>query len=98
MPSSVPLVAVVQLVGQVAADSGDDASQRLSWVILGLVGLAVVISIATVVFWRLTRPDPQRGEPALRWVPDAEVAPPPVVDGESTGAGHGPSGATSGSD
>lgn len=92
------LVAVVHLLGQVAADSGDDASQRLSWVILGLIGLAVVISIATVVFWRLTRPDPQRGEPALRWVPDAEVAPPPLAQGESTTGGPGPSGVSGGAD
>lgn len=61
-------------LAQVAADSGDDASQRLSWVILALVGLAVVISIATVVFWRLTRPDRQPAEPAVRWVPASETA------------------------
>lgn len=61
-------------LAQVAADSGDDASQRLSWVILALVGLAVVISIATVVFWRLTRPDRRATEPAVRWVPADESA------------------------
>jgi hypothetical protein len=61
-------------LAQVAADSGDDASQRLSWVILALVGLAVVISIATVVFWRLTRPDRRPAEPAVRWVPAGETA------------------------
>ncbi len=54
------MVAVMSLVaalGQVAADAGDDASGRLSLIIAALVLLAVVIAVATVVFWRLTRPD-----------------------------------------
>lgn len=50
------------LVAQVAADAGDDASQRLSLVIMGLVLLAVVITIATIVFWRLTRPERPAGD------------------------------------
>lgn len=39
------------------ADAGDDASQQLSLVIAGLLALAVVIVVATVVFWRLSAPD-----------------------------------------
>jgi hypothetical protein len=60
--------AVVALVGQVAADAGDDASQRLSMVIIGLLVLAVVITVATVVFWRLTRPEPAARGGGIRWV------------------------------
>lgn len=59
---------VVALVGQVAADAGDDASQRLSMVIIGLLVLAVVITVATVVFWRLTRPEPAARGGGIRWV------------------------------
>ena len=54
MLSVVPLVMVL---GQVAADAGDDASGRLSLIIAALVLLAVLIAVATVVFWRMTRPD-----------------------------------------
>ncbi len=42
---------------QVAADAGDDASGRLSLIIAALVILGVLIAVATVVFWRMTRPD-----------------------------------------
>ncbi len=47
-----------------AATASDDASGRLSMVIIALVVLAVLITVVTVVFWRLTRPEP---EPAMRW-------------------------------
>ena len=75
---------VLGAVGQVAADAGDDASQRLSMVISGLVVLAVVITVATIVFWRLTRPEPGDRTAAIRWVPvDPEpVEPPPVATAE----------------
>lgn len=53
--------AAVGMVGQVAADAGDDASRRLSMVIVALVVLAAVIAVATIVFWRLTRPDRPTG-------------------------------------
>ncbi len=55
-----PLLALAQQ----AASASDDASGRLSMVIIALVVLAVLITVATVVFWRLTRPEP---EPAMRW-------------------------------
>jgi flagellar basal body-associated protein FliL len=51
-------------LAQQAATVSDDASGRLSMVIIALVVLAVLITVATVVFWRLTRPEP---EPAMRW-------------------------------
>ncbi len=80
-------LAVLAFAGQVAADSGDDASQRLSMVIIGLLVLAAVIAVATVVFWRLTRPDPTAAEPAIRWVtaPDG-VEPPAPLAAPSAGA------------
>jgi hypothetical protein len=68
---------VVGVVAQVAGDSGDDASRRLSWVIIALVVLAVVIAVATVVFWRLTRPDARPAGGGVRWVPDESVSAPP---------------------
>jgi flagellar basal body-associated protein FliL len=87
---------VLAVVGQVAADSGDDASQRLSMVIIGLVVLAVVIAVATVVFWRLTKPDPAAREGGIRWVnapegvappaPAAPATPPRADDGTASGA------------
>ena len=36
---------------------GADPSSRLSMAIAGLLGLALIASIATIVFWRMTRPD-----------------------------------------
>ena len=58
-PMPVPVREVVahpQLLA-LAAPSADSASGRLSLVIIGLVVLAVVITIATVLFWRTTRPE-----------------------------------------
>lgn len=52
----VAVISLVTVVGQVAADAGDDASGRLSLIIAALVLLAVAIAVATVVFWRRTRP------------------------------------------
>lgn len=81
-------VTILATVVQIAADAGDDASRRLSLVIAGLVALAVVIAVATVVFWRLTRPEPVREGTGLRWVatdeptvvpPAAAPAAPPVA-------------------
>lgn len=69
-------------VSLIAADvvetgvTSDDASSRLSMVIAGLVVLAVVIAISTIVFWRATRPDRTRGgEASIRWVESNEVTP-----------------------
>lgn len=59
------LVSHPQLLA-LAAPSADTASGRLSLVIVGLVVLAVVIAVVTVLFWRTTRP---------------EVHVPPVVTG-----------------
>ena len=72
------------VVAQVAADSGDDASQRLSMVIIGLVVLAVVIAVSTVVFWRLTRPDPADREGGIRWVDAPEGVAPPAPAAPAT--------------
>lgn len=63
---------------QVAADAGSDASQRLSYVIIGLVVLAVVIAVVTIVFWRLTRPEPVAADAGIRWVPDPAAAASPT--------------------
>jgi hypothetical protein len=50
-----------QLVGtlstSVLRDEGTDPSSRLSMAIAGLLLLAVIVTIATVIFWRVTRPD-----------------------------------------
>lgn len=87
--------AVFLVVGQVAAtDSGDDASRRLSWVIVGLVVLAVVIAAATVVFWRMTKPGPAPGEGVVRWDGAAEVVQPPSVSATGASVGMLPEGGT----
>lgn len=39
---------------------GNDADAQLSMVIAGLLGLAVVILVVTIIFWRVTRPTPTR--------------------------------------
>ncbi|CAB4801675.1 MAG: hypothetical protein F2744_03065 [Actinobacteria bacterium] len=36
---------------------GADPGSRLSMAIAGLLLLAVIVTIATVIFWRVTRPD-----------------------------------------
>jgi hypothetical protein len=60
--------------------SGDVASRRLTWAIIGLLVLAAVIAVATVVFWRITRPDPVADSGvSMRWVegvPPAQPVPP----------------------
>jgi hypothetical protein len=90
------VLALLAVTGQVAADSGDDASQRLSMVIVGLLVLAAVIAVATVVFWRLTRPDPSAAEPAIRWVTAPEGVEPPAPLGAPSAAA--PSTPTAGGD
>ncbi|MFM7068264.1 MAG: hypothetical protein ACKOYM_02285 [Actinomycetes bacterium] len=54
--------------------SGDRAQQRLRWVILGLLFLALLAAISTVVFWRLTRPSERDDSPSMRPAAPAEVA------------------------
>ncbi|MGB3412896.1 MAG: hypothetical protein WBA45_17085 [Microthrixaceae bacterium] len=44
----------------ILAIGGDDADTQLSMVIGALVGLAVVILIVTVIYWRVTRPTQDR--------------------------------------
>ena len=54
------LIGSLAVLGAVLADSDDpggDASRRLSWAITGLLVLAGIIVVATMVFWRLTRPE-----------------------------------------
>jgi hypothetical protein len=49
--------------------ASDVAARRLSWVVYGLLGLAVLIALATVWFWRATRPDPAPDpEITMRWI------------------------------
>ncbi len=64
VPSSA-LPAVLASVAQTSVDAGADASRRLSAVIVALVVLAVLITVATVVFWRLSTP----GRPSAGSVP-----------------------------
>ena len=71
-------------LGVLAADSGDAASSRVTWVIAGLVALAAVITIATVVFWRLTRPGSDGG---ARWVQHPSAQAVPDQGGEETNDG-----------
>lgn len=42
--------------GGILAIGGDDADTQLSMVIGALVGLAVIILVVTVIYWRVTRP------------------------------------------
>ncbi len=61
--------------GGILAIGGDDADAQLSMVIGALVGLAVIILIVTVIYWRVTRPtekgaatnrrSPRGGEPQV---------------------------------
>jgi hypothetical protein len=51
-------------------------------VIVALVVLAVVIAVATVVFWRVTRPEPVREGAGLRWSsPEGQRVDPPAANG-----------------
>lgn len=76
---SVLATPVVSLIAADVVDAGstaDNASSRLSMVIAGLIALAVVIAISTIVFWRATRPDRARGrEVGIRWIESNEVTP-----------------------
>jgi hypothetical protein len=62
----------------------EDATRRLNIVVLSLLGLAGAILVATVLFWRATRPDRvgPAPAPAMHWVgadtgvdPDLDPAP-----------------------
>ncbi|MDQ2679096.1 MAG: hypothetical protein M3Y51_10160 [Actinomycetota bacterium] len=68
--AATPVVLAARLA--VGTDS-DAASSRLSMVIAGLIALAVVLTVSTIVFWRATRPDRAGGgEIGVRWIqPDA---------------------------
>ena len=77
------LAALSTRVAEVA-DPSTDASARLSMVITGLLVLAALILIATVIFWRMTRPErtpkaPRRGQGT-----------PPVEDAGQAASGPGP--------
>lgn len=55
--------------------ASDVAERRLTWVVYGLLGLAALIAIATVWFWRATRPDPAPDpDIAMRWINPADAA------------------------
>ncbi len=74
--SSFGLLAVVHAaVADVVdpATASDEASSRLSMVITGLIVLAVLIAISTVVFWRATKPDRSANrELGIRWIQPEE--------------------------
>lgn len=56
------------LVAAEVATASDAASRRLTYVVIGLVVLAAVIAVATVLYWRATRPTSQADPAAMRWV------------------------------
>ncbi len=78
--------APVAIAAGVAVESESDlASSRLSMVIAGLIALAVVITISTVVFWRATRPDrPGGGEIGIRWIQPGETTAAPATPAQPT--------------
>lgn len=82
-------------------DPSGDASKRLSMAILGLLMLAGLILVATIAFWRMTRPErsdaasPMRSvEPVAAAGPSAEpVEPFPTAvspAAPTNGSGSGP--------
>lgn len=63
--SLVPLTLVAAEVER----SSDAAARRLSWSVWGLLGLAAVIAVGTVVFWWITRPERRSEAPvAMAWL------------------------------
>jgi hypothetical protein len=67
--------------------ASDVAARRLTWVVYGLLALAVLVAIATVLFWRATRPDPAPDpDVAMRWI-NPDTAQRAVVPPERTDAG-----------
>lgn len=81
--------APVALAARVAVENESDlASSRLSMVIAGLIGLAVVLTISTIVFWRATRPDrPGGGEIGIRWIQPGQTAATPTTPAPPSSAG-----------
>ena len=68
-------VAAVMAVAAEVDDPGGDASGRLSMAILGLLVLAGLILAATVVYWRLTRPEQAAAEATgMKWVAPVTAA------------------------
>ena len=71
----------------------DPAQKELRWIIIGLLGLAVVILILTIWFWRATRParrpqpeTPPSDAPAAGRAPDDDQRVPVVAAAASVGA------------
>lgn len=50
----------------IGAIPGADASSRVTLAVWGLVLLALIIAVVTVVFWRLTRPEPPSAGRTIR--------------------------------
>ncbi|HTN99444.1 MAG TPA: hypothetical protein VL068_02115 [Microthrixaceae bacterium] len=46
--------------GDLFALAGDDADAQLSMVIAALLVLALIIFLATIIYWRMTKPGPKR--------------------------------------
>jgi hypothetical protein len=72
-PASTDTTPTAQKSGTVASDP---AQKRLRWIIGGLIGLAVLALVATIWFWRATRPIPD--------VSVTEVAAEDEADGVAT--------------
>lgn len=62
------LVELAQVGELDEVSASDAASARLSWVIWGLLALAGIIAVVTLVFWWLTRPDRDGATRGVRWV------------------------------
>ncbi len=43
----------------------DPAQKKLRWIIVGLVGLAVIVAALTIWLWRATKPSRRAGDPDL---------------------------------
>jgi hypothetical protein len=83
------LIGVISVLGALLAESDDpggDASRRLSWAITGLLVLAGLIVVATVVFWRLTRPERASAVGSMRVVAPMADSTDATGSGDSAGA------------
>jgi hypothetical protein len=69
--TAVPSTTVAAALEERVSDS-EAATTRLNRAVIGLLALAALVTVATIVFWRMTRPDRRRREeaPAAHWVDD----------------------------
>lgn len=80
-----PAASVSAALSVAQSSAGDAASSQVSLAIMGFIVLATVIALVTVVFWRLTRPEPERVQ---RHIPRVvhEPASPDAIAGPDTKA------------